>query len=220
MYLVGDIHGEVGEFKQRIRQADGANLIQVGDVGFGFGEEIPPFPDNVKVFCGNHDDPAVAKSHPNWLGEHGEFIFPNGEHGFFVSGAFSVDKAWRTPNVTWWEGEELSQYKLDAAIKEYAKIKPQLVISHECPSQVSDKLLAKLGLIKGEYAGMKLECKNSRTAIALQTMFEIHQPKEWVFGHYHFDWTENIKPNIGYAANTTKFTCLGIMTMKEFNAVY
>ena len=90
----------------------------------------------------------------------------------------------RVTGVSWWPDEELSYTELDAAIKLYEQVKPKYVLSHEAPAKIAKVLL--MGLT-GSYFGAKMECTMSRTAEALQAMFEIHQPKEWVFGHYHVD---------------------------------
>ena len=82
----------------------------------------------------------------------------------------------------------------------YEETKPDYVLSHECPTEAVLFMLQ--GLI-GQYFEAKRDCVQSRTAQALQLMYEIHQPKEWCFGHYHVDKTFHLKPD-----SRTKFTCV------------
>jgi predicted phosphodiesterase len=41
---------------------------------------------------------------------------------------------------------------------------------------------------------------NTRTGLALQAMFEIHQPEVWLFGHWHINKVQKI--------GATNFICL------------
>lgn len=150
MICVGDIHGKTKEFQQLIANHNPKTpIIQVGDVGFGFGF-IPHFPDNVKLIRGNHDSPEAAREHPNYLGDYG--YWP--EHKlFYIGGAWSIDYAWRKewnkqnwPKKVWWEDEELSQPELDVAFELYKETKPEIVISHEAPASIVPYVLSKVKL--------------------------------------------------------------------------
>lgn len=204
--VVGDIHGKVAEFQKLIANHNSKTpIIQVGDVGFGFGG-IPNFPDNVHLIRGNHDDPEAARKHPNYLGDYG--YWP--EHKlFYLGGAWSIDYAWRqlwnlqnAPRKVWWEDEELSQPELDAALALYTETKPEIVISHEAPASIVPHVLSKVKLDPNsspvfsieferyrDYSDYnrpeKLECIKTRTSTALQTMLDIWRPRFWAFGHYH-----------------------------------
>lgn len=217
--VVGDIHGKI----QDIDDVPGFNsiiasktkpddlVIQVGDIGFGFGF-IPHFPENVKLIRGNHDDPQMARLHPNYLGDYG--YLP--EHKlFYLGGAWSIDWAWRKAYMNrggkaiWWENEELSYHELAKALELYSEVKPEIVISHEAPASVVPHVLSKITLdFKGSTMDVgdetsrsilyhrpeKLECIYTRTSAALQKMLDVWQPKHWVFGHYHIKKDIFIKP--------------------------
>jgi hypothetical protein len=169
-------------------------------MGLGFKDvKLPPLSKVNRWLRGNHDNPALCRQHPNYLGEYGYLPSFN---LFYVSGAMSIDAAWRTEGQTWWREEELSYGQLDTAIQAYCAAKPKRVVSHECPAKAHDVLLYDL---VGSYFAMKAACKDSRTCQALQVMLDNHQPEEWVFGHYHVNKQFKVP---GY---DTLFTCVAPM---------
>ncbi len=199
IYCIGDVHGNTANYKQKLKEKFANDrTIQLGDMGVGFSRNpmgISPMEPQHRWLRGNHDKPELARAHPNYLGEYG--YLPEDDL-FFVSGAFSIDFMWRTPGKSWWYDEELSQEELYHAIDLYIEKKPKFVVSHEAPSEAATWLLTHV--LGGGFRPEKLDCATSRTATALQAMFNFHQPKEWVFGHFHvsksFTW------------KGTKFTCV------------
>ena len=146
-----------------------------------------------------------CRENKNYLGDYG--YLPE-DRLFWLAGAFSIDKDYRIPGISWWEDEELSYSELETAIALYAEKKPEYVLSHECPARAGRALLD--GLM-GPYFSAKGDCCTSRTSQALQAMFEIHQPKEWVFGHYHVD------KQFKLAGSDTLFTCVAELSTYELN---
>ena len=74
------------------------------------------------------------------------------------------------------------------ALAEYEQCKPTLMITHTCPSSISEvvgssKVMESYGL-----AGF-----NSKTNELLQMMVEVHKPALWVFGHFHKSWRRSIR---------------------------
>jgi hypothetical protein len=176
-------------------------------MGYGFaGTPWVLLPDNHKFFRGNHDSPQKCRSHPNYAGDFG---FLPDDNLFWCAGAWSIDRAYRQPGISWWPDEELSYEELGKAIDLYSQVKPRFVLSHEAPAKAGKTLLH--GLMAGNaYFTEKLECSMSRTAEALQQMLDIHQPEQWIFGHYHIDKQFQV------AGYDTKFVCVGgIMTSGE-----
>jgi Icc-related predicted phosphoesterase len=193
--FLGDIHGAWGMLNEILKRHKDIPSIQVGDLGLGFvnsytflnqrtglwetkgGIKDPKeFPKKFRFIRGNHDNPEVCRKHPNYLGDYGV----DKETGiFFVSGAWSIDVNYRTPDIDWWYEEELDYPELQKVIELYEKTKPSVVVSHTCPSSIA-KLLA-----GGNFHG-------SKTENALETMWEIHKPKYWIFGHWHMVWRKNI----------------------------
>lgn len=184
MLLIGDIHGKYKEYQQILANCLGSSL-QVGDFGIGFKEPCV-FPTRHKFIRGNHDNPNLCYNIPNYLGDYG---FNKHAGIFYVSGGFSIDVNQRTIGVDWWEGEQLSIRELEKAIQLYEKVKPDIVVTHECPESIVRKIMPYSPLIK------------TRTNQALQAMLEAHKPKSWFFGHHHKTWSEKIEGCL--------FMCLG-----------
>lgn len=174
--FIGDIHGQ-GEYYLELTNQHPLTL-QVGDFGVGFaGYTVPEKVEGNHWFIrGNHDDPAKCYKHPNFLGDFG-YKKEWGEL-FYVSGADSIDKAFRVEGRDYWRMEELSYRTFyEQVIPLYSNTRPKIVMSHECPSEIATRILASGGLGSGK--------GRSLTSRALQRMMEIHSPDLWVFGHYH-----------------------------------
>ena len=190
MIFIGDCHGAFKTYKYilfNMLHKGGSKgtpcSLQCGDMGIGFPEKgigyekdgksyAPELGQEHKFIRGNHDDPALCRSHPNYAGDWKYFKHPD---IFVVGGGYSVDYKWRVPNVTWWENEELSNCQLGQMFRFYKQYKPRIVVSHECPSVVLYKVVTN---------SLKL-LKRSRTEKMLQNMYEYHQPEFWIFGHHH-----------------------------------
>lgn len=184
MYVIGDVHGKVKEYKKIIDSfPKGSKSIQVGD--FGFRKEHEWHLKNIdnrfhKINFGNHDDYSfICKNHSLK-----NYSFKR--NVMTVRGAYSIDRYIRTEDVDWWRNEELSYVEMNEAIKEYSIKKPKIMITHDCPQS-----------IRNHFFGIK---EYSLTSIGLQEMFEINQPNIWIFGHHHLSRNEVI--------NETKFICL------------
>lgn len=197
LFLIGDAHGRMPRYIEVLAKLpEGSRSIQLGDMGHGF-RNIPELPKDHLHLRGNHDDPAKALAHPNYLGEYGYLD----EYGvFYFGGAFSIDWKHRVRGFSWWPDEEQSAQAMEMAAEVYAQSKPRVVVSHECPSKAGEMLLR--GLM-GDYFYEKAACQQSRTAKFLQTLLDVHQPEFWVFGHYHVDKQFQAE---GY--DVTKFACL------------
>jgi hypothetical protein len=188
--LIGDVHGDMGAYLAII---DGCERsIQVGDFGIGFvPNPIDLYDINKHEFIrGNHDYPEGCKYwEPNYI-QDGTVR----NDVMFVGGAYSIDWAYRTPGRSWWDDEECSVEQLQHFIDVYTDVNPRVMICHECPESIAGIMCGDLGLKKYDLP--------SRTRDALQVMFEIHQPEQFWFGHWHKSWGKNI--------NGTNFRCLNI----------
>ena len=195
--LIGDVHGKIPQY---LPLADGAELsLQVGDLGFDYTELQPLDPDRHKVIGGNHDNYTVQDGQfvyqtPHFLGDFGTWEVPGFGTLFYVRGGRSVDRDRRTEGVNWWPGEELSYKRLQEVIYAFNEAKPDFVVSHECPA-----------FLVNEVTLWKVPLPPSTTARALEGMFEHHQPKAWVFGHFHNDWEFRFKG--------TYFRCLNELSI-------
>lgn len=193
--IIGDVHGKFRRYREIIR--DVPFSIQVGDMGVGFRNRFgepsanPPFDamsEGRHLFIrGNHDNPEVCRQQRYWI--------PDGstvEGIYCLGGAVSIDKAWRTEGLDWWPDEECSYAELERVVDDYAAIKPEIVVTHECPESVANEILAAFNKIKIE--------DGSRTRQALEMMLHKHQPRHWFFGHWHV--------SLSFVRGRTQFRCL------------
>lgn len=199
--LISDIHGNWQKYLSIIAGAEYS--IQVGDLGFWY--EYLEKVDADKHICipGNHDNYDEIKNYPHFLPTYGKRSH-GGLDFFYVRGAFSIDWKLRIERElqgiwpkTYWEQEELSVIKLENAVRVYEKTKPDIVITHAAPRSVV-KYVTDGRVLKN--FGFDPETFTTRTEEALDAMFEIHQPKLWVHGHYH----RSVKFKVG----KTQFQCL------------
>lgn len=207
--LIGDIHGRIYDYQAySIHSFDGPT-IQVGDFGVGFAG--PYWHENVaswqkdnpqhRFIRGNHDDPARCKTMPGYI--------TDGRvegHTMFIGGAWSIDHAWRTEGINWWKDEELSYGQFEQLIDIYSVVRPRVMITHDCPTLAAVELFQKRGLLIG---GSSAKLENTRTASAFQTMYSIHQPAFWFFGHWH----HTVHQKIG----NTHFQCIGELDYIDFD---
>ena len=190
--IIGDVHGLIWDYIEIIKGTD--RSIQLGDLGFknqyAFMQKLMLEKEIKSVdhlfVPGNHDDYNHLPS--NSLGDFGHKKI--GQHKVvWIRGAMSIDKRLRIPNIDWWQAEELSYNRGQDAIDLYNEILPDIVLSHDCPFKILSNL----------YGTAHKEV--TITGQILDTCFEIHQPKMWLFGHHHQDKTFQI--------GKTTFKCLG-----------
>lgn len=200
--FIGDVHGKYGRYKKLIKGAD--RSIQVGDLGVGFryhghsavrfgkAEQNPPYDtmvrNNARFIRGNHDNPGVCKHHSQWISD-GTVEYLGSSKTMFVGGATSIDIHRRMEGFSWWPDEELNINELYGIVDKYSEVKPDVMVTHECPEQVA-------ALLNNNF---KLDRK-SATRQAFEVMFEMHKPKFWVHGHWHRSFDMEI-----YG---TRFVCL------------
>ena len=83
-------------------------------------------------------------------------------------------------------------------MKLYEKIKPSIVVAHECPSEVKRSVVTNT---------MKIRV-TSKTEELLQNMIEIHRPDCFIFGHHH----KKKEINIG----GTEYVCLDSLSFGKY----
>ena len=197
--VVGDVHGKIKEYKKVIQGAKAS--VQVGDMGFDYSKLTDPYKH--KFVGGNHDNYDEYYQCKSALGDYGEAEL-NEVRFFFVRGSWSIDSLHRVYNFqltnhkTWWYEEELCQDSLMAAIDMYEDHKPDFVITHDCPSSIKETVKPRSNNILKRFGWPEnISC---RTQQALSVMFKLHQPKLWIFGHWH------VKRDFMF--NGTRFICL------------
>jgi hypothetical protein len=108
---------------------------------------------------------------------------------FYYRGAYSIDRQYRTIGIDWWENEQVKIEGFMEARELYRMAQPDLVITHDCPTDIASQMLRP-----------DQRMYENNTTWALQELLNIHQPKLWFFGHWHRSNT------IQYGK--TKFICL------------
>jgi hypothetical protein len=186
MIIIGDVHGKLDQYKKIIDSLPkGTETTQVGDFGFKYHHEwhLKNIDSNLhKINFGNHDDYTFLRKNHSL----GDSYFYTKKGIMSVRGAFSIDRSIRTEGVDWWRNEELNYIEMKKVIHDYEFFKPPIMVTHECPQSVRDHLF-----------GIK---ETSITSMGFESMFEIHQPELWIFGHHHISKNKII--------NGTKFVCL------------
>jgi hypothetical protein len=204
MRLLGDIHGNVEFYEKFVLQEPEVSTFQVGDFGLGFKKYLDfefycvlrDTPNPIHKFIrGNHDDPAVCLNINKQIGRTvylPDWGYDRGTGIFWLGGAYSIDWMHRTPGKSWWRDEEINSESLHEAIRKYEELKPRFVVTHDCPAFIYPTVLG----------AAQRDKPVSRTSQALESMFAVHQPQKWYFGHMHVSWKEMI--------NGTEFRCLDI----------
>lgn len=206
--LVGDVHGEFTRLQKIINKFKGTTIV-LGDIGIGFIYKYlnPAFciDPNVPYYLtkltdiqcnreqmvfirGNHDRPDMCRRHHNFLGEYGVY-----RDIFYISGAWSIDRAYRTEGLDWWPDEELNMKQCYKALEMYTEIKPDIVITHDCPTSILALLYSQLF--------------KTRTGQLLESMLREHRPSQWYFAHHHVSWQKTI--------DGTYFKCLNCFETVE-----
>ena len=166
--IIGDVHGKFQDYIALTKECDYS--IQVGDMGFDYSELRVLSKDDHKFIGGNHDNYDKYYGSPHALGStitigmgkdfgiatHGGLDF------FFLRGGFSIDWKQRQKSFlmggakSYWDNEELSMEEMEMALWQYQKMKPDVVITHECPRSISqyvgdNKLVLELENDTSEY---------------------------------------------------------------------
>jgi len=199
MLIVGDVHGKVQQYYNLVKDVEYS--LQLGDLGFSDSYQVLNHldPTRHKVLLGNHDGYDVRHNYEHFLGDFGSFKLDL-IGTYYVRGGRSIDYAYRRLGIDWFEEEELTILQGLDCITDYQKAKPQIMFSHECP--VSALSMFPVKTWNGEII------KPSFTAKLLQTLFEIHQPDYWFFGHHHTSRYQRI--------NGCQFHCLAELETFKF----
>lgn len=196
---IGDVHGLYNAYKKIIREHP--DSIALGDMGIGFRrlngswQPNPPYAEMVKANArfirGNHDNPEACRRHSQWI--------PDGtiEDGkMFMGGAYSIDKDFRYPDFSWWEGEELSQEVMGIIAWIYTEHKPHTMVTHDAP-------ISAIAQIPHTFHFKD----NSRTQQFLQSLWNEHKPTLWIHGHHHI--------SVDHVIDGTRFVCLDELEVKD-----
>jgi hypothetical protein len=192
--LKSDVHADHQEITEMLQTCHLYDLtIQIGDFGAGFGAEAYLHlvsSEKFKVLFGNHDNYSILSQYPHNMGRFGILEFA-GKKIFFVGGAYSIDRHHRKEGISWWPDEELNYVETEECLqlweREFNNV--DLVISHDGPPEFTKHIKRFMPM-------------DTHTGRLLQEIYKIHQPKQWVIGHWHRAFSKKI--------GNTEFRCLKI----------
>jgi hypothetical protein len=205
---------------------DITHIVQVGDFGYGwtaFGgkpfkasrgflsqEEMDIYKAATKLWLdGNHEnfdiiDVDGGAWQPEWIYmRRGDVLETPREDGsiiraMFFGGASSIDKAQRTPHVSWWPQESITYGQVQRTLATIGNHKPMDVIfSHEHPTAVPYADARYEGNIFGQ--GDK---------DLLDVLRKHYRPKYWFFGHHHVAAQGEVE--------SMKWTCCPIIESHDY----
>ena len=220
--IIGDVHAQLdhGDLVTRDARpyleiiAVAAYSIQLGDMGDRETyEQLIARVDaqRHRFFPGNHE-------YYDWLPPHslGDFgpVLLGGVDFFFARGAWSSDREkliqlGREQNKTiWFKQEELTDEQMGAALEQYLRVRPRIVLSHDAPTHVARFAWQHARRFSAPRSGVAF--RPSRTTDFLERLLEHHQPRLWLFGHHHRDWRNQ--------EAGTLFVCVGELSHVDIDS--
>ncbi len=220
--IIGDVHAQIGHADLFTRDAqpyldiiaDAAFSVQLGDMGDrGTYEQLVASVDaeRHRFFPGNHE-------HYDWLPPHnlGDFgnVLLGGVEFFFARGAWSSDRekliqlGREQDKTIWFKQEELTDEQMSAALEEYLRLRPRIVLSHDAPTHVAR--YAWQNARRFSAPNPRAVFSASRTTDFLERLLEHHQPRLWLFGHHHRDCRRK--------EGDTLFVCLGELSYVDIDS--
>jgi len=205
--MVGDLHGIYNVLNDVIIQQEPDLVIQCGD--FGYFPMLPEYKDryfNINtthtkiLFCdGNHDDHWNLRRLKNnviapnifYQPRGSTYRLPDGRNILFMGGANSIDQNRRTMGIDWWPEEVISQSDFRNLPDEDIDI----LVSHTCSNEIYDESI-QYSLLKNGFPRKDVDPSYT----ALSRIWEIYQPSQWFFGHFHINMNGTIGP--------TRWQCL------------
>lgn len=200
IYITGDTHGNIDfpklkDYFSKIYVTENDYLIILGDAGIIWSENDCYILDyaylglTVLFVDGNHENfellnrfPIVelngAKCHRIYKNIYhilrGEIITLNKLTFFCMGGASSIDKAYRTNRISWWEEENITNKDITNGFinLEKSNYKVDYVLTHSAPIYGLNKMF-----------GFRSDLNNH----ILEEFREKIKFKYWYFGHYHSD---------------------------------
>lgn len=208
--VTGDTHGDIDFNKllaDNLKHLTAEDYVIVcGDCGVLFFPReqekmikmYSSLPFTVLFVDGNHENFDLLESYPveEWHGGkihrisdklihlmRGQVFELEGHTFFTFGGAFSIDKAWRKPGISWWPQEMPSDEEVEEGFKNLEKYHNQVdyVLTHDCPITIG-RLLS-IYTYKAENGNVILAKSNE----VLEQILNRIEFKHWYFGHYHVD---------------------------------
>lgn len=188
--VIGDCHGyyvsPVGfrgrrskrdTFLKEVLAGVPCNTVCLGDIGVGCKsvdfDQLNKIPTREGFtdwkLRGNHDDPELFQNIPNALGDFG--VLPGYPNIMYFAGADSFNKKA-------FPGEQMDFFQMEEAYQLYSEVKPEIILSHDCPTRCWFELGLPFHLPVHEWS-------QNRTSRFLDNLLAIHKPKWNYFAHHH-----------------------------------
>lgn len=185
LLIIGDVHGKIDNYQKILQQNEYDYSFQLGDFGFKKHHDwhLKNIDNNKnKIIFGNHEWwPYINNKHSCGYFTH----IPN-QNIITIAGAYSIDNYKRILGKDYFKEEEMNFQMQNELIDYYSLIKPNIILSHECPQFIRNNCFN-----ISEY---------STTSRLLNELFHIHKPKLWIFGHHH--------KSLNTVFNDVNFICL------------
>ena len=187
---------------------ENCNIIIAGDAGlcwrydkqdldFHIKNHENKYKTHIYFIDGNHENFNILKSFPidktgiAHLSKHIHYI-PRGSRllinfgDYFktllaIGGADSIDKFRRTPNLNWWEEEQITEKDIEGINGDF-----DYVITHCCPISVFENNKIYLCTLNNILDNNDFEYHISENR--LEQLKNNITFKKWFFGHYHIDY--------------------------------
>lgn len=216
IYITGDTHMELYSVWERICKneiKEGSTIIVAGDFGFVWDtsrEMLAQLKDLSHLnytFCfvdGNHEGFDFLYSFPveEWNGEkihrvceniihlmRGQVFTIENKKYYTFGGAYSTDKLYRRPKISWWEQEipTKEEYNEGAENLKQAGYKVDYVITHTIP----DRFVYQLGFAPND--------SDRELTSYFDWLYDNLQFSKWFSGHWHVNrFFDDGKMNILY----------------------
>jgi predicted phosphodiesterase len=199
IYICGDSHGEFVALQRAAKHFSPDDIaIHVGDFGFypsriTLWEEYFPdgFPCPLYVIDGNHEDfnyldtfpkDSITEIHKNlFYVPRGTVMEIEGKLFAFLGGGESIDKAWRTENVSWWSQERITPEDIKRLYNNVGDRQVDYLITHVCSDTFRDVYFGKLNLNDWNLPHGWEDVSMQR----MEAVTRYLKPKMHIFGHMH-----------------------------------
>lgn len=176
-------------------------LVILGDCGavWDGGEHdkqvqkvLNELPVTVLYIDGNHENFDLLNEYPEseWHGGRvhmisdsiyhlmrGQVFEIDGKKIFTFGGGNSIDKAWRTPRISWWPEEMPSYHEYEEGFRNLEAVDNRVdyIFTHTCPREIICEMVS-------YYKEGEEELQQYLQRVADMVDFQ-----EWYFGHFHTD---------------------------------
>lgn len=218
LLIAGDTHGNMKHVEKlakvaKRREVDA--IVQVGDFGFvwqstdklnSLNNVLAQFGIPLYWLDGNHENFDLmasigAKTNATEMVPLTEFVtyLPrglawewDGVRFMSMGGAFSIDKEYRTPGLSWWPQETITDADIDRAA---VQGKVDVLLTHDAPElpPVLERFMIAesfIDLRTGERDGYKTDRASWANRIAVTVVMQSAEPKLLVHGHFHHRYND------------------------------